>query len=308
MVDVIISRQTSLQLGRISWFPCLLLAIASSLSLLMLYVVIGQTSLEQLPAYIQQLGVDKLESYTAILAIIVPSIFVVLGLFDLAASPASKRKNNPSQSMIMTKTGASTIPLTNRNSVVSNPSEVMDFNFGLLRKMEWHRFEIVCAEYLRGMGYEVLEVGFGERHGVDLEVFLPGKTSLFNVVRCVVSEKRVAESLIKEFIKSMQSRNVNEGMVFSVRGFDDKAKKLAEGYRIALVDGETLCSRVRSLNLELRNALLQVALDGDYTTPTCANCGIRLVLRRKTGRHATDEFWGCINHPVCKTHIPIHGE
>ena len=275
----------------------------------MAYVVVGQISPDQLPSLVKNIGVQNMSSYLGIVAIVVPSLFLVLGLYDLAMNSGTKPIPGSNPAMVVSKPvlgNTSTISLANPNVGVATSANTFDFNFGILRKMEWRRFEIVCAEYLRCMGYEVLEVGFGDRQGVDLEVFLPGKSRLFNVVRCVATDQKVGDAIVRKFLNSMGKRRVKEGMIFSVCGFDAKAQKLAKGQRLALVDGETLCSRVRSLDLELHSALLLVALEGDYTTPTCKNCGIRMVLRRKTGRHAGEEFWGCINHPACQSTVSLH--
>ena len=44
--------------------------------------------------------------------------------------------------------------------------------------------------------------------------------------------------------------------------------------------------------------LLKLATQGDFLTPTCPSCGIKMVPRKSTqvGR----EFWGCTNYPRCK--------
>ena len=41
------------------------------------------------------------------------------------------------------------------------------------------------------------------------------------------------------------------------------------------------------------------AFEGDYARPTCASCGIKLVER--TARATGVRFWGCANHPRCKS-------
>lgn len=186
------------------------------------------------------------------------------------------------------------------------PSEVEEISYGLLRRMEWRRFEILCAEYLRCLNYEVLETGFGAKDAVDLEVFLPGKGELMSVVKCVAGDGPVTLAMVRDFLGTLRARQVGEGMVFSVCGFTRSAERFASRHRIGLVSGEVLCSRVRSLGGEVRAALTQVAVAGDYSTPTCPACGVKLVLRRRGhARPGRREFWGCMNHPRCRFTLPL---
>ncbi len=209
------------------------------------------------------------------------------------------------------KTGGSapdTAPKPARRSKpkFSSLSEAVGVNYGLLRHMEWRRFEIVCAEYLRCLNYEVLETGFGAKDAVDLEVFLPGKGELMSVVKCVADARPVDVDAVRALLDTMKRRRVGEGMLFSVCGFTRRAERFAARHRVALVAGETLCSRIRGLDAETQASMISVATSGDYTTPTCPSCGVKLVLRRPNrsppGRR---EFWGCMNFPRCTVTFPL---
>ncbi|GJL81271.1 MAG: hypothetical protein DHS20C01_09050 [marine bacterium B5-7] len=186
-------------------------------------------------------------------------------------------------------------------------SEVVSFNYGLLRAMEWRRFEIVCAEYLRCLGHEVMEERFPRVDAVGINILSSGSSRLFSVSGCVATGEPVDGSYISAFVKTMEKRRVIEGMVFSVCGFTTRAARFAERHRIAVVDGELLCSRVNTFDLQMRTAMIDVATDADYTTPTCPTCGIKMVLRRKAGsKPGQGEFWGCMNYPRCR-HIMTFG-
>ncbi|MDP5239652.1 topoisomerase DNA-binding C4 zinc finger domain-containing protein [Uliginosibacterium sp. 31-16] len=44
---------------------------------------------------------------------------------------------------------------------------------------------------------------------------------------------------------------------------------------------------------------MELATEGDWTTPTCGHCGIKMVAREgKSG-----SFWGCRNFPRCRQRI-----
>ena len=44
--------------------------------------------------------------------------------------------------------------------------------------------------------------------------------------------------------------------------------------------------------------LLRFATQGDFLTPTCPTCALKMIPRKSTthGR----KFWGCRNYPACK--------
>jgi hypothetical protein len=283
----------NISLGLASILSAIWLAICG-----IIYFGVHTMAQEQLSTILPGVARDKI-----LTLLIVVAIVVVLGLFisamRLNTRSPKQMVGNPEHADDLMRDSTTVSFVSQRR--FPRYAEAVDFNYGLLRSMEWRRFEIVCAEYLRSMGYEVMETGFGDRNGVDLEVFLPGKPQLFNIVACLSDREKTGERAIAEFVDAMQRSEVSEGMIFSVRGFDAKAIKFAARYRIALVDGETLCNRVGGFDLEHRHSMIVVAIEGDYTTPTCPNCGVRLVMRRrKNSRTAADEFWGCVNYPACK--------
>lgn len=179
-------------------------------------------------------------------------------------------------------------------------------NYGLLRRMEWRRYEIVCAEYLRCLGSEVMETGYGRRQGFDLEIGLPGERQPSHLAKCHCAAHPVDAAALEPLYTAMRVRRVAEGMAFSVCGFTRRAERFAAARRIALVPGEAMCGQIARFDEETRAAMLKVATSGNYTTPMCPVCGIRLVLRRKRrtvpGR---GEFWGCINYPRCRITLPF---
>ncbi|HEX9171356.1 MAG TPA: topoisomerase DNA-binding C4 zinc finger domain-containing protein, partial [Telluria sp.] len=62
--------------------------------------------------------------------------------------------------------------------------------------------------------------------------------------------------------------------------------------------------KIRDLPADDQQALLRFAFEGDYTTPTCASCGVKMVARdSKRGA-----FWGCQHYPRCKTTLPMRGQ
>jgi len=48
---------------------------------------------------------------------------------------------------------------------------------------------------------------------------------------------------------------------------------------------------------DVRETLIAKVTEGDYATPTCPSCDVKLV--RRNGKNG--EFWGCRNYPRCRS-------
>jgi restriction system protein len=44
--------------------------------------------------------------------------------------------------------------------------------------------------------------------------------------------------------------------------------------------------------------LLKIATEGDYQTPTCPACSVKMISRKSTSQGR--KYWGCRNYPACK--------
>lgn len=75
-------------------------------------------------------------------------------------------------------------------------------------------------------------------------------------------------------------------------GFTDDAHKFAQENGIHTIDGEALLELIIRLDPIESRILLERITDGDYMTPTCANCGIKLVPR---SIESEKPFWRCRN-------------
>ncbi|BCG02446.1 hypothetical protein PPGU19_070140 (plasmid) [Paraburkholderia sp. PGU19] len=62
---------------------------------------------------------------------------------------------------------------------------------------------------------------------------------------------------------------------------------------ILLVDGAGIVERIRALEAVKQARLLALAFEGDYQTPTCAACGVKMVERQGKGG-------SCRNYPKFK--------
>jgi len=57
-----------------------------------------------------------------------------------------------------------------------------------------------------------------------------------------------------------------------------------------------LLMMIKRLPKVSQKKLMALASAGDYVTPTCPSCGIKMI--RRSGRRG--EFWGCRKYPRCR--------
>ena len=99
----------------------------------------------------------------------------------------------------------------------------------------------------------------------------------------------------------MAHEKVEKAFFMAPNGFTDDARAFAAENRITLLDGKLFLAMLERLPAEPRQQLLDFATAGDWTTPTCPSCGIKMTARdSKRGG-----FWGCVSYPKCRGTLPM---
>lgn len=169
----------------------------------------------------------------------------------------------------------------------------------ILSTLEWKRFETVCAEYFRLTGYVAKETSFGADGGIDIWVYKQGDERPFGIVQCKAwNASKVDVTKVRELCGVMVDQKVANGMLITPGVFTRDALAFAVEKPIRMISGENFLAKIMQLSEEKQLALLTIALEGDYWTPTCSRCGIKMVLRQGVG--GKKRFWGCVNYPKCK--------
>ena len=171
-----------------------------------------------------------------------------------------------------------------------------------LRRLEWKRFELVCARYYELAGFRSETLRCGPDGGVDIKLFRADPQQPMAVVQCKAwNSAQVGVAPVRELLGVMTSEKVGRGVFMTTSTFTADAKEFARSNPIQLLDGQAVVDRFLALPDAMRASLLHFAFDGDYSTPNCPSCGTRTVKRQ--GRRGV--FWGCINFPRCKTLFPV---
>lgn len=172
----------------------------------------------------------------------------------------------------------------------------------VLSIIEWRRFETVCVEFFKMKGYRAEETRVGADGGVDIHLYIEDLYTPVAVVQCKAwNTYRVGVKPIRELFGVMAGDQIEEGFFVTSGEFTQEALEFAQGKKLHFMTGERLLAEIKKLSIDQQEKLLKVALDGDYSTPTCPQCDVKMTIRKgKSGRNAGEKFWGCVNYPRCR--------
>lgn len=233
---------------------------------------------------------------------LVPLVLVCLAIWFWLVGPSTQHgtqtagKRNRHQRRIEPSGGA---PESERTTSRPAPTEV---TLDLLRTLEWRRFEEACAEYFRCINFHAITQSHGADGGVDIQLAHIGEPGrIVGLVQCKQWAKPVGPKLMREFLGVMVDAKISEGIFITTSTFVPEARSFGVANKIDLIDGERLVELMNELPATSRERILAVATEGDYMTPTCVACGIKLV--RRQGEAGA--FWGCSNFPRCRVTMEI---
>ncbi|MFV1995367.1 MAG: restriction endonuclease [Verrucomicrobiales bacterium] len=184
----------------------------------------------------------------------------------------------------------------------------------ILREMEWKRFEELCARVFETVGYRVWTTVLRPDGGIDMIVSSPNPSDRGEriEVRCrAFAQNPVDVSRVQELVSGVRGGGFRAGVLVSTGEFSPESREYAESRdEVILIDGREFLGKVYSLPKADREQLLGIATHGDYTTPTCPDCALKMIRRIATqGAVSGREYWACpdINPRKCRRTFPVVG-
>jgi restriction system protein len=172
-----------------------------------------------------------------------------------------------------------------------------DWTLKLIQEIEWKKFEELSTAYYQEKGIRAEATSIGADGGIDIKLYQDSSGNADAIVQCKSwSSKQVGVKEIREFLGVMTHEKISKGFYMTSGEFSSDAKGTATANKITLINGEMLLAMIKRLSAESQHKLLTLATMGDYKTPTCASCGVKMIKRK--GKRG--EFWGCSNFPRCK--------
>ncbi|HSR01882.1 MAG TPA: restriction endonuclease [Methylophilaceae bacterium] len=188
---------------------------------------------------------------------------------------------------------------TTMSEFVERPT---NWSLKVIQDIEWKRFEDLSIGYYLEKGILAKATSLGADGGVDIKLYQNGQDDATSLVQCKSwNSKLVGVKEIREFLGVLTHEEVAKGFFMTSGDFTAEAKKTAKANKINLINGEMFLTMILRLPELSQQKLLALAVTGDYKTPTCSRCGIKMVEKdSKRGR-----FWGCSNFPKCRQRLVI---
>lgn len=181
----------------------------------------------------------------------------------------------------------------------STPAKPTEWSIGLLRDLEWKRFEDVCQKFYALKGFRSETTPLGPDGGIDIRLYMGAGAAPTSIVQCKAwGERLVGVKPVRELLGTMTHEKIPKGFFMASGDFSDDARSFAETNPITLITGDMLVHMIKRLPEADQQTLLAFATAGDYHTPTCPSCGIKM--RRVPGTGGRSDFWGCPSYPRCR--------
>ena len=178
------------------------------------------------------------------------------------------------------------------------PSRPTEWSLDLLRDIEWKRFEDLCQRFYEAQGIRGRATSLGPDGGVDIRLYQDDSEDATAVVQCKAWGARfVGVKPVRELLGVMTHEKIGKAFFMTSGQFSEDAKAFAMSNQITLINGQMLLLMIKRLSLESQGALLDFATAGDYSTPSCPSCGVKM--NRVPGKAGRHDFWGCKNFPRC---------
>lgn len=213
-------------------------------------------------------------------------------------------KYQPPTTMVRSSPTTSAEPTFSRLPVIPPagalpPEKSTEWDMDLLRALEWKRFEELCERFWLLKGYPARLTTAGADGGVDVLIADQRDSSrIFAVAQCKSwTSKPVGVEPVRALWGSKDHFKATLALFYGLSGFTGDAKAFAEGKHLKLISDEELLHQIRSLPDADRVALLDHVVRGDFTTPTCPACDIKMV--RRQGKSGKADFWGCERFRSC---------
>jgi restriction system protein len=191
----------------------------------------------------------------------------------------------------------------------SNQEKPKVWSKELINTLEWKRFEELCSEYFNAKGYKAKVTRQGADGGIDIHLFKESYslTKAFGIVQCKAwNSYKVGVKPVRELFGVMAAEQAPLGVFITSGSYTKEAEEFSKGKHLKLISGDSLLVLIQALAEEKQQALLKKITTGDYLTPSCPSCGIKMTQRTtKKGKNIGNKFWGCINFPKCRNTLHI---
>lgn len=239
----------------------------------------------------------------AVVFFIVLAVVIEIIVTIFKGKPKQKTDNRYKRSKVETDSFKSNRYEFDRKATTSKPNSKPEYwDLELLKSLEWKRYEEVCKEYLRLKHCDASMTCIGADGGIDIRIN-NSENKTVALAQCKAYSNAIKVNMVRELYGVMAHEKVRTGIFLTTSTFTNDAKEFAKEKQLLLIDGNEMIKLIKEMEPEKQKTILNMATEGDYTTPTCARCDTKMVLRK--GQKG--DFWGCKNFPRCRSTLQVRG-
>jgi restriction system protein len=204
------------------------------------------------------------------------------------ASPNRSTTSTGRPASFPTSAGTASRAVGSTASGSAVPAVFTELTYELLDRLEWKRLELITELYFRQTGVRAECTCIGPDGGIDVQLYRPGEKTPFSFVQCKAMSWKVDVKLMRELCGVMASAKVSEGVFITTGRYSRDALEFAAKNNIRAISGHAFVTLFNQLPREARVQVLGKVTEGDYTTPTCSRCDIKMVLK-----DSIPPIWNC---------------
>jgi hypothetical protein len=187
---------------------------------------------------------------------------------------------------------------------ISVTTSLTDWSVDLLQELEWRRFEDLCRSYFDAVGLDARPLDSAPDSAASLQLWQPGSTSM-NAIACTIGgAATIQPNRIRALQEAQQRHKVQQAFLIGAGKFSSDAIAAGKDLGMILMDGPTLLKRILALPSKQQEELLQLAVKGDFRSPTCPVCSRKMSLRSGDFK----SFWRCTGYPECRCRMTPDGD
>jgi len=174
------------------------------------------------------------------------------------------------------------------------------WSVGLIGKLEWRMFEKLCIRVSRLKGNSVEENSNNRGTGVDFYLLAKDTNVRIGAVRCKNWHGKPIElEPLVELQRTVNKQKLHVGLLMYHGELSERAEAFLARPEVSIKvrNSIEILKQISALSERKQAKLLQRTTKGAYTTPSCPNCDVKLVM--KIGEATGVKFMVCPNAPSC---------
>ena len=173
----------------------------------------------------------------------------------------------------------------------------------LIETLEWRVFDDLCIAFWEAQGNSVIDHSKGSSEAASFFISAKNRAGIkIGIVQSRSSQANKASVIEMKNLLRMKQQSQLPIAIFMYAGrISNVVSSYCQSHGIRLFGSHNINKGIQALSPAKQAELLKELIRPDYMIPTCPNCRIKMVKRKRrdTGRI----FWGCLSYPECRETI-----